>query len=1141
MPPRSLIRFLPIGWIGRFVLLRLAAKWRSMLTAIFGVLLVAIIGANAPLYTSAITQVGMVQRLNQQPPETVQILSRVSLAASQTDNLDAAWSADDVALRAQIDRILQAELPGWVAEVVSYARTTWMWVVVDGVSLDARMAVAYYDNWEQALQLVEGEWPQDPPRGDVDLEVALGAAAAARLNLHVNDEIVLDQRGWESSVPLRVRITAIVRDNAAVEPYLRVPAPLRIGASNQAALEANLLTTRTAFLQTAADYVPDAASELGWWVLFDHTQLLFPQIPQALTVLDRFASATASALTNRSNLIYRTQLPAVLQVYQAETRLTSTPFEMLLLQISVLALFFLMTTASLIRQGERRETAMLQTRGTFDRQIVVLRGLEALIICLVAALLAPLLARWILEWIFPALTGLEQVPLELNLRVLAYSGLAAGVACLVLLATLYPILRLPPVAGGGSTRRSDKQVWWQQYNLDLVLLFVGIIALWRFATQAEHVSGTQIGTYKPDVLLLLAPVLLFVALGSLLLRLFPVVTGLLAKFLVRRSRLEGLLATWQVSREPAHYGRITFLLVLSVSIGWMATSFQASLEQNHMDQSLYQVGADLRIEEQDAALRVSRVRPPAFYTQIPGVAAATTATRIFKTNVSNDPYESIPGIILAVDSNTLAQTAYWRKDLGELKLPPLPGALDALPVPGRAFPVIPERIGLWVRLDVGEFTETGEIAYPSYPNLFEWHMQPAVRLHDATGALINVPLRPVDPRQVRDNWVYLEGDLRSAAPSYVPQGELHLDAVYWSFTPPWYNRYLSNNFIMSFDGLSLIAPDQSVISLDWFAQDDQWEIVHDTSVEIEGTVSAIQDTAPTGDHYRQVSWTLLASDNKMGMGILLNYPDIGPIPAISSNAFASLNGLLSGAVFQVGQIKDTVPWFELVDTIEYYPTLYADQRAFLIVNQDALLYTLNRLPTTTVYATEAWLRLEPGTTTDAAITSLEQQGEGITLKNVRTLDQTLTELQSDLLSSVGLSGMLYLAFGVALALSVISLLAYLMLAMQLRRVEFGVLQALGLSSFQIIAAIAFEQMLVMGIAVGLGTILGIAMSDQVLPVLALSANGQLITPPFAIHAEPATLLDYSAVMLGVLFLILTVSLVMIRRMSLAQSLRFGEE
>ncbi|MBZ0275121.1 MAG: hypothetical protein K8I60_03185, partial [Anaerolineae bacterium] len=1116
MKVRSLISLLPIGWIGRFVLLRLAAKWRSMLTAIFGVLLVAIIGANSPLYTSAITQVGMVQRLAQQPPEDVQILSRIRLAAAQTDDLDADWTADDAAVRAQIAQVLEAELPGWVANVIPFAKTTWMRVVRDGQDLDARMSLAYYDQWEELLQLVEGEWPQEPPRGDVDMEAALSVDVAAHLNVKVNDEIILDQRGWASSVLLRVRITALVQNDAALDSYRRAPAPLKIGSSNQAALEANLLTTRAAFLRAATQYVPEAGSELGWWVLFDHTHLLFPQIPQAVTVLERFSNALSDTLGGRSNLIYQTKLPAVLGEYQAETNLTSTPFELLLLQISVLALFFLMATVALIRRGERRETAMLQTRGTFDRQIVLLRGLEALVICAFATLTAPLLAQWILEWIFPALTGLEQVPLQLNSRVFAYSGAAAGVACLVMLATLYPVLRLPPVAGGGSTRRSDKQVWWQRYNFDLILLFVGIAALWRFTTQVEPTAAAQSGAYKPDVLLLLSPVLLFVAMGSLLLRLFPAVTGLLARSLLRRSQTEWLLAAWQVSREPAHYGRITFLLVLSVSIGWMATSFQASLGQNYTDRALYAVGADIRLEEQDTLLQTSRVRAPAFYTQVEGVSAATTATRIFKTNVSNDPHESIPGVILAVDAGTLAQTAYWRDDLGELALPPLPDGMTELPVPGRALPFMPERIGLWMRFESGEFTDAGDIIYQPHVEFLQLGVQPSLRLRDESGAFFTVPVLAAYPQQMRDNWLYFEGDLAHATGDYIPQGELRLDAVYWSFFLPRFTPRMTNTYIISLDGLSLTAPDQSVTALDWFAHEDRWEVIHDTTSDLEGTVSASPDTGPSGGTYRQIAFTIYTSPMKMTMGVVLNYPTIGPIPVISSRAFASLNGLLPDALFQIGQIKEIAPWFQLTGTTDYYPTLYPDQRVFLVMNQNALLYALNRMPTTVVYPSEAWLRLEPGAALEPVLAALQQRSDRIALKNVRTSAQTFNELQSDLLSSVGLSGMLYLAFGVALALSVISLLTYLTLAVQVRRIEFGVLQALGLSSFQVIFAVELEQILVMVIAVGLGALLGMVMSDRVLPLLALSASGQLITPPFVIHADATILLRYVFVMLGVL-------------------------
>ena len=85
---RSLIHRLPLGWALRLTLLRLLAQWQSLLTIVIGVLLAAVIGANGPLYTAAVAQVGMVQRLDQQPAADANIFSRISLTALEVDSLD---------------------------------------------------------------------------------------------------------------------------------------------------------------------------------------------------------------------------------------------------------------------------------------------------------------------------------------------------------------------------------------------------------------------------------------------------------------------------------------------------------------------------------------------------------------------------------------------------------------------------------------------------------------------------------------------------------------------------------------------------------------------------------------------------------------------------------------------------------------------------------------------------------------------------------------------------------------------------------------------------------------------------------------------------------------------------------------------
>src|SRR6185295_19094547 len=114
------------------------------------------------------------------------------------------------------------------------------------------------------------------------------------------------------------------------------------------------------------------------------------------------------------NPVYETHLAPTLLEYQQNVGLLNVFFALLLVQIGGLVLFFLVVIVALVRRSERREVAMLQSRGAFDRQIVLLRGIEALLICGLAALTAPLIARQILIWGAPLFVDLPHLPLVLD-------------------------------------------------------------------------------------------------------------------------------------------------------------------------------------------------------------------------------------------------------------------------------------------------------------------------------------------------------------------------------------------------------------------------------------------------------------------------------------------------------------------------------------------------------------------------------------------------------------------------------------------------------------------------------------------------------------------------------------------------------
>jgi len=75
----------------------------------------------------------------------------------------------------------------------------------------------------------------------------------------------------------------------------------------------------------------------------------------------------------------------------------------------------------------------------------------------------------------------------------------------------------------------------------------------------------------------------------------------------------------------------------------------------------------------------------------------------------------------------------------------------------------------------------------------------------------------------------------------------------------------------------------------------------------------------------------------------------------------------------------------------------------------------------------------------------------------------------------------------------------------------------------------------------LGAALGAILSNRVVPTLAIGATGEAITPPFVVQVEVAALAQYGLIMAGVLLAVLIASLLLVRRLSLAQTLRLGEE
>ncbi|GAB4529021.1 MAG: hypothetical protein OHK0046_48570 [Anaerolineae bacterium] len=1143
---------LPAGWVIHLALLRLSAQWRSLLTIVIGVLLTAVIGANVPLYTSAIAQVGMLQRLEQQPLDHVHILTRTSLDNDTFPDLGTTWDDFDRIAAAQFSTAF-ADFPRWVSEIIPWGETTNLTVVQDGADTEnARLRLGYYGQIEDHVEIIDGEWPTTTTTASYDLEIALPVDAATALGAVVGDQIVLDQRGWESSVPIRAHITALVDIRDPANAYWLSPSPLDNQTSRQWAVDGLALTPRENVVRVIEDFIPDTAVQNGWRVLFDHTELPFSQIPAATAVLDDVDNALSEELDaysgTQNSFVFRTELPTVLRDYAEEVVVLGAPFGLILLQLGALVLFFVVTTAALVRRGERREIAMLQSRGVFDSQIILLRGVETVIITVIAILLAPTLSRQLLIWLVPLFTGIAQIPLPIERDAYVYAGGAALLALVVLIVTLLPLLRLPLIQAGGSATRGETQPWWQRYYLDIVLVIVGLGALWQLTRTNTLLVEAPTGGTQVDPLVLLAPALLFVGLGSLSLRVFPFMMNTIARYFASTSRIESVLAGWQVSREPLHYGRITFLLALAIGIGWFAITFQSTINRSQRDQATYANGADIRLVFDDAHRAVhSRVE----YDGLEQVQTAALVTRFVDTNLAVSETDLIQGELLAVEADTFPETVYWRDDLNAVIVPEQPFA-----IPETGYPIPPDTtaIRFYAYYAGQDFapSQQGDEVQPRPWRLLE-EMQVYVRLRDAVGNLYlaqAVPILPestapeggepiqqdsalIEPGEFPD-WIPFQTDV-----SQIDAALVRVDGIVFSAATPGFGSPFIWPNTLRIASLELINSADEGQAVDWlsaavFVADSLVTLIPDTMGMI-----PVED-APDGEAL-SFEW-LTTRDTNFSLGLMFDYPELVTeevtIPVVASARFAEINNLTEGQLFRLF-VSQTPLWFQMEAIVDYYPTLYDNQQPYLIVDRDLLHYALERrpVPAATRAVDELWLRLEPGVN---AASFADENTRDPAITAVVMLEDTLQDYRADLLP-LGLIGLLFLSFLIGLALSIVSLLTYIGLAVQTRRSELAVLRALGLPSWRITLSVAVEQILVMLTAVALGVLIGVLLSNQVLPTLSIDTSGGALVPPFIVQTDSIALLQYGLILLAVFITVLVVAAGLIRRLGTAQNLRMSEE
>ena len=216
---------------------------------------------------------------------------------------------------------------------------------------------------------------------------------------------------------------------------------------------------------------------------------------------------------------------------------------------------------------------------------------------------------------------------------------------------------------------------------------------------------------------------------------------------------------------------------------------------------------------------------------------------------------------------------------------------------------------------------------------------------------------------------------------------------------------------------------------------------------------------------------------------------------------------------------------KIIDSVNYFPTLYPDTEPFVIAELSDIINGVNvREKQGDNQANEIWIvSQDKSNDVNSILNDVvgELRNNEIPFGSIFSNEKSLEGQKIDPLVFAGWQTLLLISFGAVSLVSVVGFLIHSRVSFKKRNLEFATLKSIGISRLQIIILIAIEQFLVIGLALALGIILGSRLSSTVMPYLISPESSSSLVPPMINSVE---WFDFSIVFgsIGLLFFVIII-------------------
>ena len=504
---------------------RSLAHWRLLSSVVFGVLLASAIMAGSVIYFDSLRELALKNTLEKLTPTEMDILVKARRGPTSYVEYERVSGTVNREVDARVGWLLRDRIRG--------AKTATFFLTSPGNEGSAGLdnSRAYFEFLPRLLQHITlqpgGRLPQEEALSDpshpVAVEAIIPVEAAELFGVGVGDRLSAIPH-WDDVTPYAsVVISGLFERQKPEDEFWHLGETIFQSATSGDFRAVPFYISEKTFMEVLGGKFRDMDSTYGWHLVVDSGKLNAGNTSLTRANIEFMRQRLGARLFSFRQI---TSLDDALEEYDRRLFFSKLSMFVILILISVVILYYVVTLSSLLVERQRSEVALLRSRGATSAQILSVFVMEGATISIVAVVVAPLLASIVIGLLgfspaFSDLSGNEMLPVTISGGAYMMSALGGVLSFVALIIPAVQASRIGVIGHRQQATRPASQPFFQRYYVDVMLLVVSVVLFRRLSEQGSVVTADLFGELAADQLLLAAPALILVASGMMLLRLFP--------------------------------------------------------------------------------------------------------------------------------------------------------------------------------------------------------------------------------------------------------------------------------------------------------------------------------------------------------------------------------------------------------------------------------------------------------------------------------------------------------------------------------------------------------------------------------------------------------------------------------------------